>query len=283
MISEPIRGAALAVALSTSLVAAPASAALVGTTSTLYLDVRSDRSLYAVQGQNVVGGPAAAYCNHCESAIAVYGDIRSYGGGLYDTSLAQQGTLYAGGNLPLNTLVTDGTTDGQRNYLVVRSPDAIYSVQAFDRDWTQPQTLFTLDGRRTATGITYDPLGQSLWLLGVYNRDGTAIDSAMHFALDGTLLGEFETLGGGALAMDYADGTLWAVRGPTQFFDQYDRNGQWLQTISVDGLGGKNGAGIEFDLAAAAAVPVPGSLSLALLATVGALPRRRRAAAATTR
>ncbi|WP_457356263.1 PEP-CTERM sorting domain-containing protein [Roseateles sp. P5_D6] len=269
--------ALLATAASTAMVA-PAHA---GPVSTLYLTNVSSKSLYTVQG-DVVTGSAPTYCNHCEQPIAVYGDVRTMGngsgfGGRYNLDLTQTGTTYVQST---SVGLVDGATDGRRNYAVAAgfggNPSGVYS---FDREWGDPTLLFLLDDGARASGITYDPTNDTLWLQATVDTPSGAAGELRNYQMDGRLMTSLSDLVGGALAMDYADSTLWVVRGPTQYFDQYSRSGMLLQTTSYAGLVGKNGTGAEFDLAAAATtVPEPASLVMALtsLAGLGMVSRRRR-------
>lgn len=277
------RKSALAL-LATAATAALAAPAYAGPVSTLYLTNVSSKSLYTVQGDAVTGS-APTYCNHCEQPIAVYGDVRTMGngsgfGGRYNLDLTQTGTTYVQST---NVGLVDGATDGRRNYAVATgfggNPSGVY---AFDREWGDPTLLFLLDDGARASGITYDPTNSTLWLQATLDTPNGAAGELRNYQMDGRLMTSHSDLVGGALAMDYADNTLWVVRGPTQYFDQYSRSGVLLQTTSYAGLVGKNGTGAEFDLAAAATtVPEPGSLVMALTSLAGLLlvNRRRRSRA----
>ncbi len=268
------------------LFAAPAFA---GPVSTLYLASYTTARLYAIQGDTVSAG-APTYCNHCEVPIAVDGDIRTLGvsgtsGGQYALDRTQTGVTYAAAFAPdAGVRLVDGSTDGQRNYAVTThagDSQGLSSVYGFGRDWSNTEKLFDIDFRIDAGGITYDPGNHSLWISGTYSNDGAIYGLIRDYALDGTLLSQFNAgeFGGAGLAMDYADGTLWTTRGPTQFFDRYSRDGTLLQTVSYDALSGQGGYhGIEFNLAGdARTLPEPGSWALAGLALlIGAGVRRRQ-------
>lgn len=277
-----LRRTAAAVALS-SLLASPAMS---GPVSTLYLSSFTTARIYAIQG-DTVGAGAPTYCNHCEVPIAVDGDIRTLGiagsgGGQYRLDGTQTGVTYGPG-LPAGSgvLLTDGTTDGLRNYAVsTQSGGSASAIYAFGRDWGSGRKLFDIDFRIDADGVTYDPTSQSLWIVGTYSFDNVVYGLMRNYALDGTQLSQFfaGAYGGTGLAMDYADGTLWTTRGPTQFFDQYARDGTLLQTVSYASLVGQGGRlGIEFNLAGdSRALPEPASGALVALAlALGAVRRRR--------
>lgn len=270
----------------------PAAPALAGPVSTLYLASFTTARIYSIQGDAVSAG-APTYCNHCEVPIAVDGDIRTLStsggtGGQYRLDGSQTGVTYGPG-LAANAgvILSDGTTDGLRNYAVsIQSGGGLSAVYAFGRDWSDGHQLFAIDFRIDADGITYDPTNQSLWITGTYSFDNVTYGLMRNYALDGTLLTQFYAgeYGGAGLAMDYADGTLWTTRGPTQYFDQYTRDGTLLQTVSYAALLGQGGRhGIEFDLAGdTRTLPEPASGLLAALAlALGAAVRRhaRRASA----
>jgi hypothetical protein len=276
------------------LMAAAAQASpIVGPTSRLYLASVSDKTLYALQGADIVGS-TQTYCNHCEAPIAVAGDIRttasfSGNGGQYRTDLTKTGVTYDSA-LPFNSpeQYADGATDGRRNYTVAYSPQnalPFTTVYGFNRDWAERESVFTLTSNTSAIGITYDPTNNSIWLLSTVRDDvGGSREMIQDYALDGTLLSQFASVQyGRSLALDYADGTLWAVRGNANFFDQYDKAGNLLQTVSYSSRLGNQGGFVssEFDLGAVNAVPEPAGLiwlSLALAALPAARQRWRQRA-----
>ena len=279
-----IGGLALLAALAAQAHGAP----VVGPTSRLYLASISDRSLFVLQGADVVAR-TQTYCNHCEVPIAVAGDVRTASsnggfGGLYGTDLSKTGTTYAS-TVPngSNLRFSDGATDGHHNFAIgrdVSDPRGPTTIFSFDRDWSGQSTLFNLNSTTRAIGITYDPSNNSFWLLGqVFDDVGGVHDVLQDYSMQGALLSEFSTLENGrSLAMDYADGTLWAVRGNAGYFDQYDKSGALLQTVSYDPILGFQGGniGAEFDLGATSTVPEPAGLVWLGLGLLGMLTARRK-------
>lgn len=285
--NSPLRLAApLTIAFSLLASAAQASP-VVGPTSRLYLASFSDRTLYVLQGADIVA-TAQTYCNHCEAPIAVAGDIRttatsSGNGGQYRTDLTKTGVTYDT-TLPFNSpeQFGDGATDGRRNYAVAYNSQNLLpftTVYGFNRDWAEREAVFNLTSNTSAIGITYDPTNNSLWLLSTVRDDvGGTREMIQDYALDGTLLSQFASLQyGRSLALDYSDGTLWAVRGNANFFDQYDKAGNLLQTVSYPSRLGNQGGfiGAEFDLGAVNTVPEPAGLMWLSLA-LAALPAVRQ-------
>ena len=263
-----------------------------GPTSKLYLMSENTASLYTIQGTAIIAGPAPTYCNHCESTIAVDGDIRSIaafgsGGGLYNLDLSQTGTHYAAsGNFQ------DGTTDGRRNYAVGTEVDVngnhFAFVAAFGRDWDSQSTLFRVAIPSYADGITYDPTNDSLWI--TVESLTTAGGQLQNYSMSGVLLSSFETTAANALAMDYADDTLWVIKGPGTAFEQYSRSGAFLQSVYYGAVaGGLSTSGMEFDLAGhervvdPGAVPEPQVAALLGIGFAGVITMRRRRTTATAR
>lgn len=286
---SPLRLAAAVVTTFGLLASAAQASPIVGPTSQLYLASYSDKTLYALQGANIVA-TAETYCNHCEAPIAVAGDIRTAntsggGGGQYRTDLTKTGVTYdatpQGG--PFEQY-GDGATDGRRNYSVAHNSQGllpITTVYGFNRDWAQREAVFNLTSNTSAIGITYDPSNNSIWLLSTVRDDiGGSQEMIQDYALDGTLLSQFASLQyGRSLALDYADGTLWAVRGNANYFDQYDKAGNLLQTVSYSSRLGNQGGyiGAEFDLGATTnAVPEPAGLAWMALGLLAVQMLRRR-------
>jgi len=196
-----------------------------------------------------------------EFPIAVNGSIRTMQardngdvGGLYDLNGLPLGTTYPNNGIE----AYDSTTDGTFNYLVSWNDGAVFRT---DPDYSDPVKLF--DARSGDLGITYDPRDDTLWIAAF---NGGAIT---HYDLGGNVLGGFNTRleRQSALAIDYADGTLWVSdRDTGDRFVQWDKNGDFLGDFRI-GVSG-NWLGGEFNL------PAPGAL--ALFGVAGLVARRRR-------
>lgn len=288
------RRAMLGLALALGMSAAAHAA---GPTSVLYLDTENEAEIYAIQGASIINMVHAGPCIHCESALAVTTDIRSVGnfggfgeyGSLYglDLSHSPSAPKYFNPFPAQQQILEDGASDGRRFF----STSAVYdaasdaygpqTVYAFDKNWANPTVLFTVADNLTLDGITYDPVNGSMWLAETVDESSPSPTYLIaDYALDGTLLSSFSSLGEHGLAMDYKDGTLWSIRGAGSSLDQYSTSGALLQQVTYNDLdGGLSTAGIEF-----AIVPEPSAwaLMLAGFAGLGAALRtaRRRTAAA---
>lgn len=205
-----------------------------------------------------------------EYNLAVDGDVRttrersSGDGQQYTLALNPTGTTYGGSWAGLY----DGTTDGTRNYAVDWDTSR---VLAFDRNWQNEQTLFTLASGASGRylGITYDGAG------GLYISQwaGTMIE---HYSMNGNLLGGFDTgfVSLSCLGMDYTTGTLWVGSQQHQGqFDEYTTGGAHLQTIGFGDMVVTNTLGGEFDLNSA--VPEPASVAVLGLGVLAILRRKR--------
>jgi hypothetical protein len=200
------------------------TALMAGTVSELYVtrwngNVQGVGEIAVIQGNAVVRSWAPNQWT--ERAIAVSGGtVRTANPSTAPFLGSQYG--YAGaflGNSPGTLLwVTDGATDGALNYGVTGGTGSL--VYQFNLDWTNPVVLFDLAPFGIPgsiwSGITYDPATNSLW---VYNASS---DTFVNVTMDGALISSFLGVSlGGAIAMDYADHTLWVAQ-PTLF-------GSWAQ------------------------------------------------------
>ena len=219
-----------------------------GPESELYLNASNQRTISVVQdGETVrswstlIPSPSAAF------GIAVGDTVRtasSFGGVEYTLDGTPTGVLFPGWTLPPS--MADGTTDGNFNYSVDFGAGGVYRHEL---DWSDPTLLFTAGGTRI--GITYDPSNKSFW---VAEWDEQEAESTIeNFSPDGTLLGAFTVPVEAvmALAMDYADGTLWFgtqsdLDAPVRILYQYSRTGLLLNTSAYNGLTNLNYLGGEF-------------------------------------
>ncbi len=227
-----------------------------GPLSKYYMVQWQNAGMQVIQGNNVVQSWASA--GNCELAVAVNGTIKTaayyYSGG-YGVEYSLTGTNM-GSTYPVYYTyhLHDGTTDGTYNYAIEWASQQIYR---FDTNWSNPQAIFSTSGLGLGNmlGITYDPTDKTLWLQGHGNYN------IAHVTMSGTLLGSFtiNEYYAGALAMDYADNTLWYYAYNAHQLHQYSRTGVLLQQANITGLGSSLWGG-EFDLQIA--VPEPATFSL---------------------
>jgi hypothetical protein len=277
-----------------------------GPVSPYYLDNWSNQTIYVVQGTSVINSFPWSYetgngASRNEGNLAIaHGYVTTNGQGSDYGAPATAGQYTLAG-IPTGVGHTaqptpglssevqlDGTSDGEHNYTVdyyaVRSGVTVAPVIQTNLSWqsptilfTPPSTLGTLTGI-TWAGITYDPLNDSLWLSNWSTTPEAGHGIIADFSLSGTLLSYFYTGAGvftmSALAMDYADGTLWVNVADTDDLFQYSTSGTLLQSGTPTGLP-------SFQYSAGAfALPVPepaSSLALLAAALTGFGSLRRRA------
>ncbi len=159
------------------------------------------------------------------------------------------------GLCPYVPYAADGATDGLYNYTI--GPETLGSgtvgIWRTDRDWHNESFLFSttavLAAGEQASGITYDPTSSSLWVLAT----GGTSTRILELGLDGSFRSGFDTpyVGKGALAMDYADNTLWWVPQGDRTSDYYyltQFNRQGLQLSASQITAGSSIYGAEFNL-----------------------------------
>ena len=233
-------------------------------TSELFVTDYDSAAMAVVQGGSVIRSWNNG--NSGENALAVSGTIRtggsgvsSYGGAEYDLFGTPLGSSYS---MPAVGNWYDGTTDGiDHNYAVQHNGD--YNLYAFDRDWSNPQALFSV-GFATS-GITYDMQNGTLWVSDGLTRVIRQLDMA------GNVLSTFTASQGTyayGLAMDPADQTLWVGDFSNNIIHQYDQVGNFLGSATVTGL--NRSFGMEFNI-----VPAPGSVGALALGGLLGLRRRR--------
>lgn len=248
-------------------VVALAAGAAMAQTSPLYTVPYGGNSGSVVQGGNVISSWTLNGSNY-ETGIAVSGDIRTVnafpGNGIgqrYDLSGTPIGSTVQNNSLGS---IYDGATDGVKfNYAVEHNGS--YNVFQFDRDWGNPTPMFNVGF--ACSGITYD--NGTLWIADALNSR-----TVRQFDLNGNELFRFDAAQSDVaygLALDPADQTLWVGTYYNNKMTQYKKDGTYLQTVFVNGLGGA--MGMEFDMTG---IPAPGAA--ALLGVGGLVAARRRRA-----
>ncbi len=135
--------------------------------------------------------------------------------------------------------ILDGTTDGvQYNYMVMccASGDGDNYVLRSDLQFENLEVLFTFDEADFpdgGAGIVYDPVGGQLFI--------TAFDNQIYrFSLTGDVLEQFtiDSASGAlcCLAYEQETDTFWAARNSSDMLYQFDRQGNTLDSVAVDGL-----------------------------------------------
>lgn len=186
----------------------------------------------------------------------------------YDLDGVATGVTWSGGT-PISQLL-DGTTDGTTyNYgATCCSTQAVYR---FDRLWGNAELLFNVDHPTGSRGITYDPVNGTLWLL-LFNGN------LIQYDLSGGIISTtsaLSTINLVALSYDGTSDSFWAYNRGNTFYN-FDRSGNVLGTVVVEGFSTSNVYGGEIVMSAPSPIPEPSSFTLAFLGIAGLLVYQRR-------
>jgi hypothetical protein len=203
-----------------------------------------------------------------ETGVAVVGNtVRqvsyAYSGGTeYTLSGVPTGQTY-----PTVSEVYDGTSDGQYIY-AWDWLDA--SLERYSLNWQFQQTLFSLSGAsKDYMGVTYDYQTNSVWIAPWGYSHPSVRGRLYNYSLTGQLLGTLPLVNpegwGDGLACDPADNTLWFFSWADGRYEQYDKSGTYLGSVS----GMSRIYGAEF------AVPEPATLCLLALGGLAVFRRRK--------
>ena len=268
-----MRKSSMALLAAAAIMSLTSEAASAGTVSTLYL-TSVGFSNYAAPKYDFAALLGDTIINHWASetpgefAISVYGDVRAFDG----SSIASQYTL--GGGFTGTSYVTtnsgafyDATTDGTYNYLIEGGgPAGVYRTGRDYTNWTRILNLGYY-----ASGITYDAIHHSLWVIDNYGSYGNGL---VEYAMDGTVIKAFAGSGmpyyAFGLALDPGDQTLWITSSANLY--QYSQEGTLLGTVSLPG----GAYGAEFNLASDLVAPEPGTMAMTGAFVLLFLSQRRR-------
>jgi hypothetical protein len=213
-----------------------------GPISKYYMVSWQNQGMQVIQGNSVIQSWASGGLN--ELPVVVDGTIKTYAyyqngsyGKEYTLDGVATGTNYSIMNTDLYCI--DATTDGNYIYTTGNNTQKVYR---FNKDWTNPQLIFTVSEVGRILGITYDPTDNTLWFSGYDNN------TMSHYDLNGNILGTFTVADNhtGGLALDHADGTLWYYGYDSHQLHQYSKSGTLLQRSDITGLGTRLWGG-EFD------------------------------------
>lgn len=245
-----------------AVIAACAVGSAVAQTDSLFMSDGDGRRLLEVKGGSIVNTfPAVPQIR--AFPIAVVDTIRTTGyalgeiGGEYELDGTPTGTQYP---LKQGNIMSDGGTDADEFNYGISFQGAVWR---YDREWDNGVFLFASG---TNAGITYDPSDGTLWI-SADRRAGIS-----HYKTDGTLLGQFSTVGNldWVLALEPSTDTLWVTERGSERLSQYKKDGTFLGTIRVPGMRGRSFLSGEF-----AVTPEPASFLLLGLGALAVVRRRR--------
>jgi len=220
-----------------------------------------DGPIYRVQGGAVTH---TAYTNGWTPAMAILGgkvQPAGYGGGGSFAELNSSDLSPTGNNISANPSTYGGTSDGKKIFFYNNNTSQIYSA---DPGWTNQQFLAN-SPYGFAYDLGYDASDNTLW--------GSTSGSYWHIDMAGNPLGSFGANNGSGtgIGVDNADGTIWMTQYCSNSIVQYDKSGNYMNTINFGGNIRTCGEwGIDFETK----VPAPGSA--ALLGFGGLMASRRR-------
>ena len=235
------RGFGLIAGVGLAVLASPAAAQL-----SEYIVFSGDQGTFSVirDGQLIRSWSVAPNSAKYQYPLAINGTIRTMGanqgddGAEYDLSGGDLGARYTH---PVGqSRCWDGTTNGTENFAI----DTGGTVARYDADWTSPTILFSAG---SIGAVTYDPTNNSLW---VSQFSGTT--TVIEYDMRGTVLRSIDVghERNMALALDYADGTLWLHdRGMQGTFEQWTKEGVLLTRRNIAGMEGQNALAGEFQFA----------------------------------